>query len=355
MINVLQQYLTGKLIHEEHPTIEYSNCTNNRQHRKACIVCRDVCPKSVIGRDGDIQWEKCENCNICATQCPSRAIKSSEINMRRLLEVFEAKGEHIVVTCRHSRTADLKLFCVASVPWEVIACLALDKNVVILKQGCESCEDSGCLKAFDETIARVEEFLGAERYSKRIQIICEGELPPPAEISRRELFLLLGRKAKNVVASALSDDGSVKLDGMLYCKLLARRMKLSNEHGNKQAYGMRTLKFTEQCWGCGICVKVCPHQAITLMESDGEKYMAHALWKCAHCASCENACLEEGIKGIRVEYVTNPLEPILTAVDYGTCELCGSPVKPGVGGLCMKCKSRAPICGDHVLVKTAQP
>jgi len=333
-----------KLIDEKHPTVEYEHCTNNKQRKKQCTVCQDVCSKSVMNLSRDIQWDDCENCNICAVQCPARAIKSSAINLGKLLELCQSKSGHVVITCRRRKKveADLKLYCVASISWEVIAYLALEKRVVILKQGCEDCEDQGCLAAFEQTVARTEEFLGAEKYGESVRIIGEESLLPQSpEMSRRELFALFGKRSKDAIGSMLPDDGSVQLDGMVYRKLLTKRMKQLHDSGSEQAFGWSTRVFTENCWGCGICAKVCPHGALEVTECAGKRYMAHSLWRCERCGICESVCLEAGMSGTRIEYVMNPMPPVLTALTYDTCRTCGSPVKTGKP-LCFDCAAKRP-------------
>ena len=344
LTDILQRYMMEKLIDEKHPTVEYEHCTNNKQRKKQCTVCQDVCSKSVMNLSRDIQWDDCENCNICAVQCPARAIKSSAINLGKLLELCQSKSGHVVITCRRREKAeaDLKLYCVASIPWEVIAYLALEKRVVILKQGCEDCEDQGCLAAFEQTVARTEEFLGAEKYGESVRIIGEESLLPQApEMSRRELFALFGKRSKDAIGSMLPDDGSVQLDGMVYRKLLTKRMKQLHDSGSEQAFGWSTRVFTENCWGCGICAKVCPHGALEVTEQEGKRYMAHSLWRCERCGICESVCLEAGMSGTRIEYVMNPMPPVLTALTYDTCRTCGSPVKTGKP-LCFDCAAKRP-------------
>lgn len=341
LTNKLQQYLVGKFINEDHPTIEYEKCTNSRQRRKICTVCADICPKGVIGYRKGIEWDNCENCNICATQCPARAIKPSAINLGKLLEVYESSTEHVVIACRHRDSpADLKIYCISSTPWEVIAYLALEKKVVIVKRGCEECKNNSCLAAFEETIARAEEFLGAEKFKEQVQITQEDRLPDAPLMSRREMFALFSKRARNTARTVIPEDGSFQIDGMVYRKLLTKRIKELSEKGSEQTFGWRTRIFTEQCWGCGICAKVCPRGAIEVLDIDGAKYMSHSLWKCESCGICEGVCLENGISGVRVQYVKNPTKAIVTEITYDTCEVCGGAVKTGTGGLCIACAAK---------------
>lgn len=347
---IIQEFLVKKLISEDHPTIEYNHCTNSRQSRKPCTVCKDVCPKDVIDPGRVIDWDNCGNCNICVSQCPSRAIKSSAINLGKLLELYESNAGHLVIACRHRESgADLKLYCLASTPWEVIAYLALEKQVVILQTGCEDCADNGCLSVFRDTMGRVELFLGKERFDRQIHWTQE-ELPAAPLMSRREMFSLLGKRARNMARKVIPDDGSVPMDGMIYRRLLTKRLKGQHADGGRQVSGWNTRVFTERCWGCGICAKVCPHGALAVVEAEGHRFAAHALWKCESCGICESVCLETGMGGVRVAYVTDPTEPVLTELTSGTCSACGGAVKPGTGELCYHCAVKRKHTGSPFIV-----
>ena len=54
----------------------------------------------------------------------------------------------------------------------------------------------------------------------------------------------------------------------------------------------------EKCIGCGLCIKVCPYNAITLQERPGhpKKYKLAVLDlnKCTFCAACIEECKKYG-------------------------------------------------------------
>jgi len=46
----------------------------------------------------------------------------------------------------------------------------------------------------------------------------------------------------------------------------------------------------EKCAGCGMCVNLCPYQALSLVEKDGRKVMQVTEAKCKGCGTCGGFC-----------------------------------------------------------------
>lgn len=73
----------------------------------------------------------------------------------------------------------------------------------------------------------------------------------------------------------------------------------------------------EQCSGCGICVKRCPFEAITLVEKEGRKVAQVDLSKCVGCGVCTRFCGKKSLKLKRREdlkYVPfNTVERVVVA------------------------------------------
>ncbi|AJA49477.1 ferredoxin 2 [Clostridium pasteurianum DSM 525 = ATCC 6013] len=349
MLNdLLTNYLFNKLIDENHPTIEYDGCINKNQRKKVCTACQTFCSQGIIKSTNlkKIDWYKCINCNICVSVCPSRTIRSSSSTMNKILNIiYEVKGEEIILACHKEEiSVDIKLHCIASYPWEILACLALERPVIIVRRSCDSCsEKSSDEKLIEIKLKRVREFLGEELYNKRIIINDIGSAMPQKHFSRRDMFAFILKKTKATITTLLPEDASIKLDGILYRKVLLNRLKnIKYLNIDQKKFGWYTPVFGSRCWGCGICEKVCPQKAIHISEGEkGTRIINHTVWKCDSCRVCENVCINKAIEGMKLVYIYNAFLPVKTKIKSAVCKECGAPVKPEAEEeLCMSCYSK---------------
>lgn len=345
--DLLTNYLFNKLIDENHPTIEYDRCINKNQRKKVCTACQTACSQGIIKATNlkKIDRYKCINCNICVSVCPSRTILPSSSTMNKILSTHEIKGEEIILGCnREEASGDAKLHCIASYTWEILACLALEKPVIIVMRNCDSCpEKSSNEELIELNLKRVKEFLGEELYSKHI-IINDSDSPMPQKhFSRRDMFAFILKKSKTTITTLLPEDTSTKLDGMIYRKVLLNRLKNIEYLNIKQGkFGWYTPIFGSRCWGCAICEKVCPQKAIHIYAGEkGTGIINHTVWKCDSCGVCENVCMDKAIEGMKLVYIHNVFSPVKTRIKSAICKECGAPVNPETGEeLCRACYSK---------------
>jgi formate hydrogenlyase subunit 6/NADH:ubiquinone oxidoreductase subunit I len=71
-----------------------------------------------------------------------------------------------------------------------------------------------------------------------------------------------------------------------------------------QGYRGRHLLEPEKCIGCGICVSVCPNNAIELVEFMGQRYPQIHLGKCCFCALCAEYCPRNALKMTRLATIS---------------------------------------------------
>jgi ferredoxin len=126
--------------------------------------------------------------------------------------------------------------------------------------------------------------------------------------------------------------------------MLAKQMeKLPDQ---EERFGWEAPNFTDKCWACGICAKICPNGIISLIEDTerivvkcsnhykGAKVRTACDVGCIACGKCERTCPHDAI-----HLIDN-----LATIDYDKCTACGAcvsacPVK------CIHVENL--ICGSH--------
>lgn len=63
-----------------------------------------------------------------------------------------------------------------------------------------------------------------------------------------------------------------------------------------EGYRGRQLLDLEKCIGCGTCKRVCPNNAIDIVEFKGKKYPQIHLGKCCYCGLCAEYCPKGALK-----------------------------------------------------------
>lgn len=60
-------------------------------------------------------------------------------------------------------------------------------------------------------------------------------------------------------------------------------------------YRGKHLLHPERCIDCGLCVKICPNEAIEIVDFDGGRAPQIHLGKCCFCGLCEEKCPTKAI------------------------------------------------------------
>ena len=348
----------------EHPSFAPESCINHRQRRYACTVCSAVCPKGVFSLNAGehMKWDHCIDCGLCVAACPSRCFLPSPSAQRSYSEELDLSGP-LTLACREEEEhCALRVRCLAAVPWELLALIAMQTELVLYIGHCSSCahpEWAGCVR---EQLALVREFLGEERWSRQVHVLTEGRFEAPKEaakeeqsLTRREFFSGMKRrmvkgiyKAASARLSFLAEDTA---DPMQYRRTLASAVLAEQKRAQEAAeakerapdYGVQVPRFTADCYGCGICEKLCPPKAIEIgPEKDGKRLIYLTPWKCTGCSLCMRVCPHGGISGLHSLRVPGLTQLALVRVEGTSCERCGMPIPPGSKPpLCPACAAKA--------------
>lgn len=373
--------LTGALSASEKPFFTPGLCLNRRQHKVPCTLCLDICPGQVFSLNPrePLKWDQCTNCGLCVTVCPSRCFAPPCGVQKLYTEDLDLSAPVSFACYEEAAVCTKRVECLAGIPWELAATLALYTHVVFYVGACARCSHTGQVRCLHDNLESLRDFLGAEQFGTRIHILSEGRFELPVTdrtMSRRALFSGLGRSlGRNLARTALNllpvPDDESDSDGFLYRRLLCEAVKAVDAAavesrgggGSRTAapaegaagvsavstaaasrrYGVRLPRYTRACFGCNICERVCPHKALEVSpEKDGKRTIYITPWKCTGCGLCARTCPHGGIRGMHLVRVPHMYRLPLVRVDSQSCAGCGCAIRPGTpDGLCMACARKA--------------
>ena len=353
-MNLIHETILDSIGSTAHPTVQPQRCLNRLQRRYPCTICADLCPSQVFpARSGEaVSWERCRDCSLCVSACPSLALIPSAETRRDYTEAMQ-EAMPLRITChRDTQQGEIHVGCLAALDWELLALLALQGELILIVRNCDSCPEQARRILLEENLQKLEAFLGKDRFLRQIrQIRAKEAVPrirqsPTAEktMTRQELFShLLGKVTRRAVEKAeerfpfLTDD---KGDGLWLRRLLAKAVR--EEKAAERSYRLWLPRFNTDCFGCGICEKVCPHKALTIRQEDGEtRLILIEPYKCSACTLCVKLCPHGGLDGLFPLAVPHLDQLALIRVHSLSCTECGAVLLPGTDPpLCRRCAKR---------------
>lgn len=316
----------------DRPALSLSRCINRNQKHLACSACMKICPKGVYDKEQKKapKWEECQSCGLCVTACPSRCIEPSPVNIKRHLLLAEKTGD-IVLSCMRAETkSGHQEACLALLPWEFMAYLALGGRLILNLKPCRDCPHEDCLELLNHQLSQLRRFLGDETYEARVKRCFDTlEEAQTGSVNRRDFFRSMMHGGQKASVLVWNDIAGTKVDAMIYRRLLARRVREMVKQEKKPSFRMQLPWLKESCFGCGICALLCPNGAIEIgEEKDGKRPVYITPHKCTGCGVCKAVCRDGSIEEICSVDVPHLDRLVLARVETRSCTQCGRAISP---------------------------
>ena len=333
------------------PALNAGHCLNRLQRRTPCTRCAEVCPHGVFPlKAGEaVNWARCTDCSLCVAACPTRALTASEPVRRTWEEAASERGPLRLSCRREDERGGLRIGCLASIPWELMAALALRGELCLYTRACEDCPLAKQRTLLDENLAALKAFLGAERLAKQIRLNAAPETAPVVQdtgekpMTRRALFSGM----RHGVEKQLFKEAEKRLplllgkreDPLALRFALSEAVKAERAQSGDRRYGVQLPRYNLNCFGCGICETVCPHKAINIVPEEGGTRLVYIEpKKCTACGLCVSLCPHKGMDGLETVTVPHLEKLALVRVKSESCESCGAVLLPGTEPkLCRRC------------------
>lgn len=348
---------------QAYPFFSPQRCMNRRQTKHPCHICNQLCPSGAVPANPAIQkidWEKCKNCGVCVTACPSRCF-APDLETQKNLSA-PARGRTAIFACDRAeiKSGVSRVECLCGIPWEWLAALALRLQVVLYVGGCQDCQAKECRERLEENLRQIRLFLGTERTERSLVLLYDTKeiagISAGVQMNRRDFFHIFTSGMKKTVAYGVTSVMPMPRDdpaqnGFTYRRLLADVVWQEYEAAvNGQEKPQDTLpvyevllpNFIENCFGCGLCVKVCPQQALKVSgDGEGRRIISIAPWKCTGCGLCGKTCIHGGIDGMARMQVHHLQMQGYVRVYHEKCRSCGAVIPVDTpDGMCIACTAR---------------
>lgn len=322
--------LAGLFISDSFPVLNKSACLNTRNRFEPCKNCECACTYGALAIDAGlpvIDERKCIHCGLCASVCPSEALRLKDYQVFRSIS---GSDEIRCVMCGG-------MYCIRALSAEFIASVIVMKHDMKFVMPCEKCKLSE--KIHDDNFNFAIRFVNALGIHNDVKIIREAE--SQNEISRREVlssFFAWGKnKGSNILEDVIFHDRNNFF--------LARKFlhdSPNDSHGEIETGVFYDFSVSESCNACGVCEAMCPHGAWKISKHDGKAELKFYITECTGCMLCVKKCPENALS--LCEKISWPpeSESLKKELNMIRCRHCGKwfIVNEPEQELCTSCSGR---------------
>ncbi len=329
-------------------------CLHVRSRFSTCEACFTICPSQAIspGKPPTLDQDRCVSCLACLPVCPVGAFSADDAVSSLINTASRLEGTSLELICEKNPHASngvntegvgLRLRgCLTGLgdsAYLTLTALGVEK-ILVRMDACETCEWKGLSLKLIDQVDHARQLLQA--WGKADNIICtqaepEVERPlwevtnPP--LSRRDLFLMLGKQGKVAMVRAIEIERkvNVELPGRNRLRLLRTLTHLPVPEEDSiilQDMDYAWLEVSEKCTACLACVRICTTKALFFQKSEDESSFTLQFkpGNCVGCDLCMRACVPAAISidhSPTFKQVFGEKMVVIKEGKLARCERCG--------------------------------
>ena len=357
------------------PTANSVFCKHVSFRSSDCHICVDICPTDAISLPlGPEINQNCINCGLCQIACPTETFEAfyDTDNMLRNLLQEETNdvinNEQMYFHCHqaeaHNRHS-IPINCAGNLTENGLLSVASSnaKRLTINTGNCQNCQLFEGKKLFEAAGKKFTKLSNAIFQAQLTITLRENQKPSqqPSALSRRDFFrsilagatqqvaTVVAEKEQNIVALLQTDsETAIKKRPsprreLLKSILTEQRHDTSHQARNVPLPWKKMHVDAEHCVGCGICVHVCPTEALVKHVSAMELTRTINYSLCTNCGICAEACPQNVIhfeQSYNIDDVINDSDEIVAVVPLNSCLICGEIIPELEGEICTTCQKR---------------
>ena len=348
----------------QHLSLYPERCLNNRSAGEFCRLCVDACPERAIELVEEgicFDDERCHECALCVIDCPTDTYLHAGFAASWLVAAA-ADREQLDIHCQFSRgersQGGLLIPCHGLLGERLLIGLhAAGVRTLRLHglDGCESCPSRVGESRLDAAAAK------AAVRPEMVKVAKAGAggvgATAVAEVDRRGFMGQMGKgmayAAMHTLPGALQTDGGRQISSGqhgLLAKHLPDQQRLALEllaDDRADIAWFFQLQANAACDLCNICSFACPTGSLAIGESGGSRQLQHRPDSCIGCGLCLSLCPQQALEFSEVDQALLRQGGSLTlqAQAQAICRACGSGFSALAGNaeLCSRCEREQSI------------
>lgn len=354
--------------------LEPAACLPERFPQVECRRCADACPTAALSARGagPTLGDGCVGCGQCVVACPTEALKAPGF---RFLPRAVPGG--IAIDCwrvpaAHSPKATLRLPCLGGLSTAALLELTAattDGAPKLLDRGfCPQCPAGGEVHPATKPLAdahRILEELGVPEArwprlaSRRLPLarMADGSGEPLMEERLSRRALLTGGAAQRRQPPVSTTGGAARPERRRERERLFAALERLAPGGEPPVWLFPQIIASDACANHQVCGSACPVGATRPYRSEGAAGIRFDPAACTACGLCIALCPEQALTLVPTGLADSPRAPrTLTRHAERTCTECGANHQ-GPGELCPACEKDRGFARDafHTLFGAASP